>query len=289
MDGAAQNSGPNVGQDASQPTPFYAGVDVVQIPASLERARLEDNTKRLFYEYSPIGPTEEALVRDLARQVAAMERWGEAAEAVERHAVRTLPQEAATLARNDGALEDAVLSGAMATEIADRCERHSLSRSRAFCRILSKLEQLQAKRKEHERFGALNMPPPFVDEAACESYLQRRLQSEQRSCPKCGSVAGYFLPSCRRWECSGCRAQMSLRSGTVMAYSALPLLVWFEAIRWLLWRPTIRATELAKHVSVERPTTVRNMVRRIREAMAAENATVQLAGLDLYYSRRPST
>jgi len=39
-------------------------------------------------------------------------------------------------------------------------------------------------------------------------------------------------------------------------------------------------------LNVRRPTTVRNMARKIREAMAAEDCGEQLAGLDSYYARR---
>jgi hypothetical protein len=70
-----------------------------------------------------------------------------------------------------------------------------------------------------------------------------------------------------------------------MARSAVPLRIWFEAIRWILWRPTIRTTELGELIGVRRLATVRAMVRRIRAAMAAEDASELLAGLDEYYSR----
>jgi hypothetical protein len=65
----------------------------------------------------------------------------------------------------------------------------------------------------------------------------------------------------------------------------LPLLTWFEAIRQLLWRPSIETAELCIKLGIARSTTVRNIARKIREAMTEENASELLAGLDLYYAR----
>ena len=129
------------------------------------------------------------------------------------------------------------------------------------------------------------MPPAFVSEAACEAYLANRLRNEVHHCGKCGKSNGCFLPSRKVWECRACRAQTGLRTGTVMAGSPLPLLVWFNAIRLLLWRPTTGTADLADQVGLRRMTTVRAMVRRIREAMGADDASAQLAGLDQYFAR----
>jgi len=70
-----------------------------------------------------------------------------------------------------------------------------------------------------------------------------------------------------------------------MARSPIPLLQWFDAIRWLLWRPTISTPELAARTRIQRPTTLRAVAFKIREAMSAEDASGQLAGLDLHFAR----
>lgn len=282
MDGASTSQIHALADDR----PYRKTVAADWVPSAtdvLAREHFEKYVREFSAEYQPVGPTERTLVRDLARQAAAVERWGAAAEAVERTALHHLPQLAETVG-SDELVADALLAGAMATENAQECERHSLARSRAFCRALTKLQQLQAERA---RGKPAYLGIPFADEAACEGYLERRLRGTQ-FCLHCGHHSGCFLPSRCVWECCGCRKQKGLRAGTVMAGSALPLLVWCEAIRLLLWRPTLGMSELGSVLRITRVGTVRKIVRRIREAMAAADATDRLAGLDLHFAR-PAT
>ena len=275
VDAARDNS-------AVLPTSPIGGPEM-ELPVVLRPDRVDGYWRQFLNEYQPVGATEHALVRDLARQVAAMERWEEAAEAVERNAARNLPQLATTFLQPGTDSQDAILSGAVSTDLADRCERHSLARSRAFCRTLTKLRELQTQRKDRERRAAEAVPRPFANEADCEAYLEQRLRDKGRRCDSCSHSGGYFLPSRRSWECVACHVQAGLRSGTVMAGSAIPLLVWFEAIRSLLDQPTIGTSKLAERIGIRRLTTVRSLARRIREAMALADATERLAGLDHYY------
>ena len=69
-----------------------------------------------------------------------------------------------------------------------------------------------------------------------------------------------------------------------MARSAIPLLKWFKAIYCLLSKPTIRTNELGREIGIERPTTIRLMASRIREAMCADDASERLGHLDIYFS-----
>lgn len=246
----------------------------------LDRERFEEYLREFTAEHRPCGPTEHALVRDLARQAAAVDRWGAAAEAVERTAACKLPG-LATFPEGDDFAKDASLAGAMATDVAHQCERHSLARSRAFCRTLAKLEQLQAKRHSRE---VIVMPSPFADEVACQEFLSIRLRRDSYRCGHCGSTTGSYLPSRQMWECGKCRKQFGLRSGTVMADSALSLFTWSEAIRLMLWRPTIGAAELAEKIGLKRIATVRKMMAKIRTALAAEDASERLAGLDRHFA-----
>jgi transposase-like protein len=282
MDGASTSQSHALGDGRPHSKPIAADW-MPSAPDVLAREHFQQYVSEFSEEYQPVGPTERALVRDLARQAAAVERWSAAAEAVERTAVHHLPKLAGTLG-SDELVADALLAGAMATESAQECERHSLARSRAFCRSLTKLQQLQAARARGKQ---VYLGVPFAGEAACEAYLERRLRGAQ-FCLHCGHHAGCYLPSRRVWECNRCRKQRGLRAGTVMAGSALPLLVWCEAVRVLLWRPTMGMSELGGVLRITRNGTVRNIACRIREAMAADDATERLAGLDLHFAR-PST
>jgi hypothetical protein len=236
-------------------------------------------------EYRPVGPTENALVRDLARQAAAADRWSDAALAIERQAALHLC-ELTPVSHSDG--DDAVLAAALSNEVADRAERHGLARHRSFHRTLSQLRDLQQSRFL-EANRQLQPPPGPGDEKVCEQYLADRFLSGTHACHRCGTRDGWVLAARRSWECSTCKTQVGLRYGTVMARSAIPLRIWFDAIRWILWRPTIRTTDLSEWIGVRRLATVRTMACRIRAAMAADDASELLAGLDKYYSRATIT
>ncbi|MBW3596971.1 MAG: hypothetical protein KY475_06815 [Planctomycetes bacterium] len=249
---------------------------------------LQRYVEQFAQEYQPFGPTELAIVRDMARQAAAMELWGEAVGAVERQAVRGVSELLIQSTLDDEELRDAVLAGAVSAEATDRSERHGLGHSRAFYRALAKLEEVQSKRRkrgEAARASGTAMPPRFRSEAACEQYLEERLRTGNVACRRCGAAEGYYCAARRAWECARCKAQVGLRHGTVMARSPIPLLTWFDAIRWLLWRPTSGAVELAERLGVSRVATVRALAGKIREAMGAENASKLLAGLDVHYAR----
>lgn len=255
------------------------------VPAVLSRDREAEQRRAFCAEFAPVGPLEQALVRELARHATESQRWSAAAEAVQRQAARTVPQLAGSFGAEESTHEDTMLACAMITDGGDRCERHGLARSRAFHRTLKKLEEVQDRRRAREASASQAMPSPFADEAACERYLELRLRSARQRCAKCGHPDGCYLVKRRAWECGRCGKQHGLRYGTVLAGSPLSLHVWFEAIRRLLWQPTVGIRELSAQLGLRRITTVGTMARRIRAAMAAEDVGALLADLDRYWLR----
>lgn len=253
------------------------------VPTVLARSRREEFLRQFMNQFEPIGPTETVLVRDLARHAVRAECWDEGGGAVERQAARRLPELVVGVALDE--MDDAVMAAAMTATAAESCDRQSLSHSRAFQRTLDKLVAIQAARRDGERRGGVMPPFDFVDEAACDVHLADRWRRGLVLCPKCGGTEGCVITSRNCWECGRCKSQTGLRFGTVAARSALPLRQWFDAIRLLLWRPTIGIKELAAQIGVRRLTTVRAMARRIRQAMSADDASAQLAGLDQYFER----
>ncbi len=265
------------------PTP-KPEVDLGGIARVLGSSVSEELRRQFIAELDPVGPVELVLVTDLARQAAAMERWHDAALAIARHGARALPMLLAPTETEDQSNFDSILVSAMSTDAADRSERHSLARTRAFHRTLRRLEEVQDRRRERDLAGRAVVPVSFADEAACEAHLINRLKSKSDPCANCGSQTGYYLPSRLAWECGKCHKQFGLRFGTVMAGSAIDLFTWSEAIRLLLWRPTISAAELAEKIGLTRMATVRSMMAKIRTALAADDASERLAGLDQHFA-----
>jgi hypothetical protein len=250
----------------------------------LDPGRSDVYLQAYLQEHQPGGPTEHAIVRELAHHAAAMDLLSEAISAIQRQGARELP-EFALLAGEDGsAIHDAVLAGTMTREAVDRCEKHLRTHSRAFYRALGKLEELQSRRKKVEAGDLLIPPNPFTTETACENHLVDRFGAGKCLCPRCGARDGRHIASRRCWECAACGCQTGLRHGTVMAASPLSLTMWFTAIWLLLWLPKITTAELVSTLGITRIMTVRKVAAKIRAAMAAEDAGALLAGLDAYYA-----
>lgn len=274
---------------AQEANTLRTNADYGKVPAVLDSDRVQKLRDQFIEEFTPKGPTEAILVEALARHAAAISRWDEGSAAIERQAARSLPDLANGLTYADSSTVDVALAGAMSTEAADRGERHSLLRSRAFLRTLEKLEAVQAVRRERESRGATMPPLGFADESACERYLTDRLRGGMVPCPECGGREGCVISTRKCWECRGCKLQIGLRANTVMARSPVSLRLWFDAVRILYWWPTINAATLAEKIGLMRVATVRSMMAKIRTAMTADNASERLAGLDRHFARYPST
>jgi len=160
-------------------------------PEILDPTRQDEYLDAYLKEHQPMGPTEHAIVRELARHAAALDLWSAAGDAVERQGARELPDLALGAGHDDSTFSDAVLAGTMSQEIVHRCEKQMRCRSRAFYRALGKLEELQARRRKRES-GDLVIPPnSFTTEVACENYLVDRFKSGKCRCPRCGAAEGH--------------------------------------------------------------------------------------------------
>jgi transposase-like protein len=70
----------------------------------------------------------------------------------------------------------------------------------------------------------------FPEEPSCEAYLFERRWPKGFVCPRCGYGNCAALTSrAQTYECSRCRQQTSITSGTIMHGSKHSLLVWFSA------------------------------------------------------------
>ncbi len=260
------------------------------VPDVLQRSRFAHHLQEYIRQFQPVGHLENVVVRDLARQTAAMEVWGEGVVALQRQRAQRVPELVLSPGDDEGELADVALAAAVSAPDILHGEQHSQRRTRAFYRSLRTLADLQARRTDLE-VGAESstLASHFLTEAACNAYLHERLKQGVYRCPKCGHTHGHYISARRCWECANCKRQAGLRANTVMADSPLPLVVWFMAIRLLLWRPATTTAELATKLNITRPATVRNVAGKIRAAMAAENTSDLLAGLDVYYARCDAT
>ena len=268
-----------------RPNLLPRGPTETDLPAALRRDRIEAYRKQFCRDYNPTSFTERVIINDLARRAANMDLLENVADALQRQGALALIDVTLPLAENSGAIaEDVVLAGAVASGRIDECQRHSLGNARAFYRALDALRYIQANRRREAGVEPYGPDPRFATEADCTSYLLRRFEYGDQPCRRCGGRGGCWIAGRRCWECGNCGAQTGLRVGTVMERSALPLVKWFAAIRIVLLWPDVTTHDLSEKVGIKRGPTVRSVARRIRTAMASDNASKLLAGLDVVYS-----
>ncbi|MBI8696879.1 IS1595 family transposase [Pseudomonas aeruginosa] len=121
----------------------------------------------------------------------------------------------------------------------------------------------------------------YGSERQCEQALEASRWPQGFVCPRCaGSAHSRFK---RRaavyWQCTACHRQTSLRAGTVMDNSKLPLRSWFLAMYLLGQSKTnLSALELMRHLGVSYPAAWR-MKHKLMQAMAEREASRKLGGI----------
>lgn len=71
-------------------------------------------------------------------------------------------------------------------------------------------------------------------------------------CPACGERER-LADRLDGWRCAACRRDFSLRHGTIMAGSRLPLIVWARAIALLESEPRITSVRAAGLLGIDQP------------------------------------
>lgn len=115
--------------------------------------------------------------------------------------------------------------------------------------------------------------PAFLErygtEALCEQSIAQLRWPSGFVCTRCaGKQASTFRRgACPYWQCSACGHQHSLRAGTVMEQSKLPLRTWLLAMYLLTQSKTnLSALELMRHLGVSYPSAWR-LKHKLMQAM----------------------
>ncbi len=69
----------------------------------------------------------------------------------------------------------------------------------------------------------------FATEEACQKYLAACRWPDGFVWPRCGNRGAYELLKLSRWQCAGCRHQISVTAQTILHNTKMPLTVWFWA------------------------------------------------------------
>jgi len=126
----------------------------------------------------------------------------------------------------------------------------------------------------------MGVPPPpfpktlrefqskFATEEACQQYLAACRWPDGFVCPRCGNRRAYEMVKLRRWQCTGCRHQVSLTAGTILRNTKTPLAVWFWAAYLMTTdKRGVSALFLQRQLALRRYETAWMMLHKFRRAM----------------------
>jgi hypothetical protein len=249
----------------------------VLLPTLLGFGEIQWQVDALTAEWQPATHTERLLVEEMGRHAAALALIERAEAATWRRAASCLSEAAVLADLDDASRTDQILCAAAASEGLDRVTRYRRAHEKGLTAALQRLQDLQARR--HRSRPAPLPALPFATEADCVQYLHDRGSADWQ-CQHCGHREAQWLERRAHWQCRRCRQQQSLRSGTVLAHSGLPIRTWFHAIWAILGRPLATTAAVAEVCGLDRLETARRIAGVIREALGDPARTVLLVGLD---------
>ena len=125
----------------------------------------------------------------------------------------------------------------------------------------------------------LNFISQYPDEDSCKLKLKAIRDKEGVVCRHCGSKEHYWKKDKWQYECKVCKFRTTLRSGTVMHGSQLPLRYWFIAMHLLTsTKKSFSAIELQRQLGHKYYEPIWTMLHKLRLAMGKRDEHYQLSG-----------
>jgi len=120
----------------------------------------------------------------------------------------------------------------------------------------------------------------FPTESSCRKDFKEKREKEGIICKKCKSTEHYWLKNKEQWECKACKFRTTLKSGSMMEGSKLPVRTWYLAMLFMTFtKKGISAKELQRQLRHKRYNTVWSLMHRIRLAMGNRDALYTLEGM----------
>lgn len=132
------------------------------------------------------------------------------------------------------------------------------------------------------------LPLACVDEAAAVDFMEQQRWGMSPICPLCGGVKPYKMTDSNtgkrqanyRWRCRDCKGQYTVRKGTVLEDSAIPLKHWaFAFWRAATSKKGVSALEIHRQTGLSYKSSL-FLLHRIRYAMT-DTSKAQLGGAGL--------
>ncbi|MXX18618.1 MAG: IS1595 family transposase [Dehalococcoidia bacterium] len=130
-----------------------------------------------------------------------------------------------------------------------------------------------------EGISLIELMEMFPDESTATDWFEGLVWPNDRACGHCGSLATRDVPNAKPmpYWCTDCRSYFSVRTGTALSHSKVPMRKWAIAIYLEMTSlKGVSSMKLRRDIKVSQPTAW-FMLHRIREAWAGP-ADGQLAG-----------
>ena len=126
----------------------------------------------------------------------------------------------------------------------------------------------------------LEFQKQFSSEEACAKHLREIRWPDGFRCPRCGHSKAWFIATRGILDCKGCRAKVSLTSGTIFHKTRTPLVKWY----WLIYHMAmdkvgVSISAMQRILEIRDYKTAWLMSHKVRKAMAERDARYRLAGL----------
>jgi transposase-like protein len=134
--------------------------------------------------------------------------------------------------------------------------------------------------KTYKERSLIEFQREFFTEEACAQHLKKIRWPEGFRCPRCGHDKAWFIRTRKVMDCKGCRAKVSLTTGTIFHKTRMPLTKWY----WLIYHMAmdkvgVSISEMQRVLEIRDYKTAWLMAHKVRKAMAARDAGYSLAGL----------
>lgn len=126
---------------------------------------------------------------------------------------------------------------------------------------------------------AIEFQDAFGTEEDCLTAIARYRWPDGFICPNCSHDDGYFITTRHLYQCTVCRHQTSITSGTLFHGTKIPLRYWF----WMIYviahdKGGASASRIASQLDMHYKT-VWHILQKIRHAMGRRDEPFHLAGL----------
>ena len=125
----------------------------------------------------------------------------------------------------------------------------------------------------------LKFAEQFPDETSCRNDFKMKREQQGVTCKKCNSTEHYWLKNKWQWQCKNCSFRTTIRSGTIMENSNLPLGMWYLCMALMsMTKKGMSANEMQKQLCHKRYEPIWTMMHKIRAAMGPRDALYNLGG-----------